>query len=209
MLASIARNSISVQRQKTIGGERSLTVGNSTLDNLATPVIPATVVMELRDDGDTVPSNASCLITGTDINAATITETVEFLGSKFAQGIKLFATINTIVASNLSGWHIYAKYRGIDGSTVKAQSDLFGCIQCQISYTQQSWPNGRSGTVETGKVKFMIPMFCNDAAQLLRSGDLITDRGSGSKYLVNGMAFIDGVGVNRFQVVYGERRERT
>lgn len=212
MLASIARNTISVQRQKTIGGERTLSSdsGNGAeLHNLATPVIPATVLCQIRDDGDDCICNGSCVITGTDSQGDVITETVEFNGSHFAQGLTLFTTVTRVQTSNMSGFHIYVKYRGVDGSAVKARDDLFTCIQCQITYNAQSWPNGRSGTVESGKVKFMIPLLCNTEDQLLRAGDLITDRDSGAQYLVVGMAYVDGVGLNRFQVVYGERRERT
>jgi hypothetical protein len=210
MLASIARNTVSVTRQKTIGGERLIAANSgqgAELTNLAQPVIPATVLCEIRDK-DCI-CNSSVVITGTDADGETITETVDFNGTRFAQGLTLFTTVTSVQTANMEDDYVYVKYRGKDGSQVKAQDALFSCIQCQISYTQQSWPNGRSGTVESGKVKFMIPLLCNSADQKLRAGDLITDLDSGYQFLVVGMAYIDGVGLNRFQVVYGERRERT
>lgn len=210
MLASIARNTVSVTRQKTIGGERLIAANSgqgAELTNLAQPVIPATVLCEIRDQ-DCI-CNSSVVITGTDEDGNTITETVDFNGTRFAQGLTLFTTVTSVQTANMQDDYVYVKYRGKDGSQVKAQDALFNCIQCQISYTQQSWPNDRSGTVESGKVKFMIPLLCNSEDQKLRAGDLITDRDSGYQFLVVGMAYIDGVGLNRFQVVYGERRERT
>ena len=59
MLASIARNTVSVERQKTIGGERN--VDGGTLRNLATPVVPATILIKLRNS-----DTGSVEITGTD-----------------------------------------------------------------------------------------------------------------------------------------------
>lgn len=203
MLASIARNTVSVERQKTIGGERN--VDGGTLRNLATPVVPATILIKLRNS-----DTGSVEITGTDSTGAAQTETITISSSKLGQGIKLFATVSLVETTDIdSGNHIQVLYRGKDGSAVKAKEDLFTCLQCQIQYNQQSWPNGRSGTVESGKVKIMIPLLCNNTENRLGAGDLITDRDSGFQFLVGGIGYIDGVGINRFQVVYAERRERT
>ena len=205
MLASIARNTISVERQKTIGAELTIAVGQRTIDTLATPVIPCTVLISLENN-----DTGSALVTGTDSDNVVQTETITLTSNKLGQGLKEFKTITEIAITDLTdGNTVQALYRGKDGSQVKAKASLFNCIQCQISYSQQSWRNDRSGTVESGRVKFMIPMFCNSADQKLRAGDLITDRESGNQFLAVGNAFIDGVGLNRFQVVYGERRERT
>ena len=205
MLASIARNTISVERQKTIGATLTIADGERTIDTFAPPVIPCTVLIQLNDS-----DTGSVLVTGTDSAGANQTETITLSSSKLGQGLKVFKTVTEIAITDCTNGNVVqVLYRGRDGSQVKAQAILFSCIQCQISYTQQSWRNDRSGTVESGKVKFMIPLLCNSTDQKLRAGDLITDRESGNQFLVVGNAFIDGVGLNRFQVVYGERRERT
>ena len=207
MLASIARNSVSVQRQVTIAGERviSADVGGNTITTLATPVIPATVLIKL-----TSADSGSALITGTDSTGGAQTETITFSSSKLGQGIKLFATVTSIETTTIAvGNTVQAVYRGVDGSSVKSKQALYACLRCQISYSTQSWPNGKSGTVESGKIKIMIPLLCNSYESRLRPGDLITDSDSGFQFLVSGIGYIDGVGINRFQVVYGERRERT
>ncbi len=205
MLASIARNSISVKRQKTIGADLTIADGERTITTLATPVIPCTVLISLQDN-----DTGSVLVTGTDSSNAAQTETITLSSKKLGQGLKVFKTITEIeITDCTNGNALQVLYRGRDGSQVKAQAILFSCIQCQISYTKQTWRNDRSGTVESGGVKFMIPLLCNSEDQKLRAGDLITDIESGNHFLVVGNAFIDGVGLNRFQVVYGERRERT
>lgn len=203
MLISISRNRISVERQITIGGERN--VDGGTLRNLATPIVPCTILISLRNT-----DTGTALVTGTNSSDQSQTETITITNSKLGQGIKLFKTISLVELTNIdSGNHIQVKYRGKDGSQVKAQNTLFDCLPCDISYSSQSWNNDKSGTVQNGKVTITIPVFCNDETQRLHAGDLITDLDSGYQFLVNGMAYIDGVGINRFQVVNAERREKT
>ena len=203
MLVSLARNRISVTRQKTTAKQRN--IDGSVINSLPTPSQPCSILIELRDN-----DTGSALIEGTDSNDVSQNETVTFSSSKIGQGIKLFKTVTTVTFTDIdSGNYVYVRYRGLDGSSVKVQEDVYTCINAQISASRQSWPNDRSGTVESGKIKIMIPLYCSNEDNKIQAGDLITDLDSNQVYLATGMILEDGVGINRFQIVYAERRERT
>lgn len=200
MLVSLARNRISVTRQATIVKEADI----GTLTTFTSPAQPCSILMELRDSG-----TGSSLITGTDSSDGVQTETLTFTSSKYAQGIKLFKTVTQVTFTSLSGNRVTIKYRALDGSQVKIQSSIYSCISAQITASRQNWNNDRSGTVENGKLKILIPLYCTDQSNKIQAGDLITDLDSLQVYMATGNIMEDGVGINRFQVVYAERREGT
>jgi len=200
MLVSLSRNRISVTRQATIVKESDV----GTLTTFTTPAQPCSILIELRDSG-----TGSSLITGTDSSDGVQTETLTFTNSKYAQGIKLFKTVTQVTFTSLSGNRVTIKYRALDGSQVKIQSTIYSCINAQISASRQKWDNGVSGTVQNGNIKIMIPLYCSDSTNKIQAGDLITDLDSNQTYLATGNILDDGVGINRFQIVYAERRERT
>jgi len=203
MLVSLARNRISVTRQKTTGKQRN--VDGGVVQNLPTPFQPCSILVELRDN-----DTGTALIEGTDSNDVSQNETVSFTSSKLGQGIKLFKTISRVTLTDIdSGNHVYVRYRGLDGSSVKVQEDIYTCINAQISASRQNWNNDRSGTVENGNIKIMIPLYCSNEDNKIQAGDLITDLDSNQVYLATGMILEEGVGINRFQIVYAQRRERT
>ena len=205
MLLSVARNRVSVKRQKTIFISQAPSTTPETIANTAQPIIPCTVLVEL---GIAAPT-ATVEIVGTDEAGSSQSETLGFSSGTIQQGLKVFKTVTQLVTTNLSSVTLSAKYRGRDGSQVKTQAELYSCISCQISYTAQSWPNGRDGTTQKGNIKILIPIFCNSSESRLREGDLVTDLDSSAVFMVKGIAFESGVGINRFQTVYAERREGT
>ena len=203
MLVSLARNRISVKRQSTTGKS---TVIDTTgiVDSLPTPFQPCSILLEL---GST--STGSAVIEGTDNTDTSQSETLSFTSAKLRQGIKVFKTITRIVFTGLNGKNVKVKYRGLDGSSVKVQNVIYSCINAQISASRQNWNNDRSGTVENGNIKIMIPLYCANDENKIQAGDLIMDLESNQTYLATGMILEEGVGINRFQIVYAERRERT
>ena len=205
MLLSVARNRISVKRQKTIFKEATPSATPETIAVTAQPIIPCTVFVELGSAAAT----GTVQVVGTDEAGGSQTETLAFSSGKLQQGLKVFKTITELIATNLSSVLISAKYRGRDGSQVKTQAEIYSCVSCQISYTAQSWPNARDGTTQKGNIKIMIPIFCNSSESRLREGDLVTDLDSSAEFMVKGIAFESGVGINSFQTVYAERREGT
>ena len=204
MLLSVARNRVSVKRQKTIFASVTPSSASEVVSVTSQPVTPCTVLIELS-----TASTGTIEVQGTDSTGSSQTETLSFSSQVIQQGIKTFATVTQITATDLLGILLEGKYRGRDGSAVKTQSTLYSCLSCQISYTAQSWPNGRDGTTQKGNIKIMIPVFCNSSDSRLREGDLVTDLDSSATFLVKGIAFESGVGINRFQTVYAERREGT
>ena len=205
MLLSIARNRVKVTRQQTIGGTQTATTDPATIETIYQPNIATTILLAL----DVATPAATATVTGTDKSDAVITEEYAFTTGIYQQGVKTFKTVTSVSLVGLEGKTVEMKYRGVDGSAVKAQRVIYNCINCQISYSTQKWPNERSGTVETGKVKIQIPVLCNSADQRLREGDLVEDLDSGYTYLVVGVGIEAGVGINSFQTVFTERREGT
>ncbi len=201
MLVTIVRNRISVKRQTTEAKQGNVAASVITFP---APSQASTVLLELNN-ADT----GSVLITGTDKNDGAQTETLTFTSSKIAQSVKVFKTVTQLDFTDLAGNYFYARFRGRDGSSVKVQSTVYTCINAQISPSRQSWPNDRSGTVQSGNMKILVPLYCMDEANVIQSGDLLTDLDSSQVFMATGNILFEGIGINRYQVIYAERRERT
>ena len=200
MLISICQSLVNVDRRSN--QLISSTDVLSSISSVATPKVPACIVLKFS-----LSQTGTITIVGTDVNGASLTETISISSSKIAVGLDLFATtlrveLDSAIVS--TGGKISAKFSGKDGGSIFTLSRVATAFPARISRGGANLAVPDSGTLQVEKPKALLPYTEVFEPQ---EGDQLSLIQTSNKFIIVGSPFIEMVGFNTHWVCNLERYE--